>query len=193
MSIQSMICLLSRYYHRHRPIPPLRDNTILVNTISVGLNPTNWKTAFSSSPSVAVGCDYAGIIEAIGPGDYVFDYREPDVPERIREVSRDELTLVLDTISTPETAAVVPRDDVRSRWTLGYTVGGYEFLFHGERVPVIPEDWEFAEEWLETATRLLADGVVGGLEGVIGELQGLREERVRGCKLVFDVDVGESA
>lgn len=33
----------------------------------------------------------------------------------------------------------------------------------------------------------------GGLEGVIGELQGLREERVRGCKLVFDVDVGESA
>lgn len=56
--------------------------------------------------------------------------------------------------------SVVPRDDVRSRWTLGYTVGGYEFLFHGERVPVIPEDWEFAEEWLETATRLLADGVV---------------------------------
>lgn len=94
----------------------------------------------------------------------------------------------------------MPWDDVRSRWTLGYTVGGYEFLFHGERVPAIPEDWEFAEEWLETATRLLADGVVvphpvrlreGGLEGVIGGLQGLREERVRGCKLVFDVDVGE--
>lgn len=41
--------------------------------------------------------------------DYVFDYREPDVPERIREVSRDELTLVLDTISTPETAAFCGR------------------------------------------------------------------------------------
>ncbi|KAF5858304.1 hypothetical protein ETB97_004584 [Aspergillus alliaceus] len=51
-----------------RPIPALQDDYILVRTVSVGLNPTDWKhVAFLSPlPGVLVGCDYAGIVEAIG-------------------------------------------------------------------------------------------------------------------------------
>ncbi|KAJ6118232.1 hypothetical protein N7471_013699 [Penicillium samsonianum] len=50
-----------------RPIPTLRDDYILVKTVSVGVNPTDWKhVAFLSPPGVLVGCDYAGVVEAVG-------------------------------------------------------------------------------------------------------------------------------
>lgn len=50
-----------------RPIPTLRDDYILVKNVAVGLNPTDWKhVAFLSPPGVLVGCDYAGVVEAVG-------------------------------------------------------------------------------------------------------------------------------
>ncbi|PYH68581.1 zinc-binding alcohol dehydrogenase family protein [Aspergillus vadensis CBS 113365] len=148
--------------------------------------------------------------------DHVFDYKDPEAADKIRDVTQDRLKLVLDTISTDETAAFcgramssqggdytamidskVPRADVRSRWTLGYTVFGEELTFRGERIPAKPEDRTFAAEWLENATKLLADGKVvphpvqlgsGGLQGVIEGLKLLKEGKVRGCKLVYNVD-----
>ncbi|PLB48803.1 GroES-like protein [Aspergillus steynii IBT 23096] len=327
-----------------RPMPTLRDNSLLVKVVSVGLNPTDWKNGLRSQPGVTVGCDYAGIIEAIGPAvqkpfrvgdrvfgsvhgcnpeqpsdgafaehiiaradlatvipenltfqqaatlgvslvtigqslyqtlrlppppptihpeptpsasapaqyiliyggstsvgtlaiqfaklsgytvlttcspqhesllrtrgaDHIYSYHDTSTPQRIRSATADQLTLVLDTISTPETASFcgnamsshggdytallpgspVPREDVRSRWTLAYTAGGYEFLFHGKRMPACPEDRDFTVEWLATATRFLAEGVIvphpvrvgdGGLNGVVNGLHALREGMVRGC------------
>jgi NADPH:quinone reductase-like Zn-dependent oxidoreductase len=50
-----------------RAIPKLRDDYILVKTVSVGLNPTDWKHVdFLSPPGVLLGCDYSGIVEAVG-------------------------------------------------------------------------------------------------------------------------------
>jgi NADPH:quinone reductase-like Zn-dependent oxidoreductase len=50
-----------------RPIPTLRDDYLLVKNVSVGLNPTDWKhVAFLAPPGVLVGCDYAGVVEAVG-------------------------------------------------------------------------------------------------------------------------------
>ncbi|KAF5863569.1 hypothetical protein ETB97_009813 [Aspergillus alliaceus] len=50
-----------------RPIPTLRDDYVLVKTVSVGLNPTDWKhVQFLSPPDVLIGCDYSGIVEAVG-------------------------------------------------------------------------------------------------------------------------------
>lgn len=50
-----------------RPIPTLRDDYILVKTVAVALNPTDWKhVAFLAPPGVLVGCDYAGIVEEVG-------------------------------------------------------------------------------------------------------------------------------
>lgn len=50
-----------------RPIPKLRDDYILVKTVSVGLNPTDWKhVAYISPPGVLVGCDYSGVVEEVG-------------------------------------------------------------------------------------------------------------------------------
>jgi len=50
-----------------RPVPTLRDDYVLVKTVSVGLNPTDWKhIEFLAPPGVLIGCDYAGIVEAVG-------------------------------------------------------------------------------------------------------------------------------
>jgi NADPH:quinone reductase-like Zn-dependent oxidoreductase len=50
-----------------RPIPKLRDDYLLIKTVSVGLNPTDWKhIAYLAPPGVLVGCDYAGIVEEVG-------------------------------------------------------------------------------------------------------------------------------
>lgn len=52
-----------------RPIPRLRDDYILVKTVAVGLNPTDWKHVdyLVKDAGPLVGCDYAGIVEAVGP------------------------------------------------------------------------------------------------------------------------------
>lgn len=50
-----------------RPIPELRDEYILVKTVCVGLNPTDWKhIEFLAPPGVLVGCDYSGVVEEVG-------------------------------------------------------------------------------------------------------------------------------
>ena len=49
------------------PIPKLRDDYILVKTIAVALNPTDWTTLDAVGDNgTIVGCDYSGIVEAVG-------------------------------------------------------------------------------------------------------------------------------
>ncbi|KAF7884618.1 uncharacterized protein EAF02_004954 [Botrytis sinoallii] len=55
------------------PIPRLRDDYILVKTIAVARNPTDWQTVDEkSSPRTKgptlLGCDFAGIVVEIGKG-----------------------------------------------------------------------------------------------------------------------------
>ena len=50
-----------------RPKPTLRDDYILVKTVAVALNPTDWKHVdFMPTEGALCGCDYAGIIEEVG-------------------------------------------------------------------------------------------------------------------------------
>ena len=47
--------------------PQLRDDYILVRTVAVALNPTDWKHVdFIASPGALSGCDYAGVVEEVG-------------------------------------------------------------------------------------------------------------------------------
>ncbi|CAG8126051.1 unnamed protein product [Penicillium salamii] len=56
-----------------RPLPSLRDGYLLVKTKAIALNPTDWKhIELTQKPGILFGCDYAGIVEEIGP----------DVPSR---------------------------------------------------------------------------------------------------------------
>ena len=50
------------------PLPPLRDDHILVRTTAVAQNPTDHTTldAEKGDFGTLVGCDYAGIVEEVG-------------------------------------------------------------------------------------------------------------------------------
>ena len=49
------------------PIPKLRDDYILVRTVAIALNPTDWSTLDAKGDDgTIVGCDYAGIVEDVG-------------------------------------------------------------------------------------------------------------------------------
>ena len=52
-----------------RPLPQLRDGYILVKTVAVAINPTDWKHIdYRADAGALVGCDYSGTVEAVGKG-----------------------------------------------------------------------------------------------------------------------------
>lgn len=52
---------------RAAPVPKLPDDYILVRTVTVALNPTDWTTLDAPGDTgTIVGCDYAGIVEEVG-------------------------------------------------------------------------------------------------------------------------------
>ena len=55
---------------RETSIPELRPGYVLVKTIAVALNPTDWTSLDAvGDPGTIVGCDYAGIVEHVGSGE----------------------------------------------------------------------------------------------------------------------------
>ena len=53
--------------HSDVPIPQLRPDYILIKTKAVALNPTDWKHIDFVSIRTTVGCDFSGVVEAVGP------------------------------------------------------------------------------------------------------------------------------
>ena len=63
---------------RDVPMPVIRDEWILVKTMAVALNPTDWrhvKLGYANSGS-RLGCDYAGVVEEVG--NQVTDFEKGD-------------------------------------------------------------------------------------------------------------------
>ena len=91
-----------------------------------------------------------------------------------------------------------PRDDVKNTFTLGYTVVGERITFRGgQEIPAKPEDFEFGKGHISMCERLLAEGKVrgvptdvrsGGLEKVHEGLNDLKNGRVSGRKIVYEVE-----
>lgn len=154
------------------------------------------------------------LVKKLG-ADHVFDYKHPNAAADIRKVTDNKLKYVFDTVSTEQSAAFcgealsteggdysslltpkVPRDNVKSRMTLAYTVLGEDMNKFGNAIPAIPENRAFAEKFWAVAEKLLAEGRVrvhppsvgaGGLKGVLDGLQLMREDKVSGRKLVYRV------
>ncbi|OJJ47401.1 hypothetical protein ASPZODRAFT_151884 [Penicilliopsis zonata CBS 506.65] len=327
-----------------RPLPDLLEDYILVRTKAVALNPTDWKHVdFEDCQGAVVGCDYAGIVEAVGsrvrkrwnkgdrvagfvhgcnplrpsggafaeyilakgdiqfrvpggmsfeaaatlgvglttvgqhlyqslelpgpleghPGgsqgsiliyggatatgslliqcaklsgmkvlttcseghrplvyrcgaDVIWDYHETNVGQEIRQHTDDALELVLDTVSSGQSAAICaqaigsaggcynslldircPRADVESQALMAYAMIGEPYRLAGRQMPGTEADLEFATSWAETVDTLLETGRIhphpiqvrdGGLGAIPEGLQRLREGQVRGCKLVYCVE-----
>lgn len=56
------------HVERDRPAPKLRDDYLLVKTVAVALNPTDWKHVTGGLPAEGglVGCDFSGVVEEVG-------------------------------------------------------------------------------------------------------------------------------
>ncbi|KUJ08001.1 putative zinc-binding oxidoreductase ToxD [Mollisia scopiformis] len=89
-----------------------------------------------------------------------------------------------------------PRKDVENIFYLGYTMRGEPFEIEGEKWDAVPEDYELAKRFFAFCEVLLREDLVkghpvrlleGGLEGIQGGMEELREGRVSGVKLVARV------
>jgi NADPH:quinone reductase-like Zn-dependent oxidoreductase len=155
------------------------------------------------------------LVKSLG-ADVVFDYRDPNSAAEIRKYTNNNLKLVFDTIALETSAAYcdqamstdggeytsllpvnIARENVNDRWTLAFTVTGEAFEYVPDNWPARPEDKAHAEKFAVIAEKLLADGRIkghrpsvrpGGLKGVFEGLQLLREGKVSGYKLVYNVD-----
>ncbi|KAL4888151.1 chaperonin 10-like protein [Aspergillus ambiguus] len=147
--------------------------------------------------------------------DVVCDYKDPGAASHIRSLTGDQLQIVFDTISIESSAQFcaeaisteggsytsllpvsAPRSDVQSSVVLGYTAFGAPFEFASQSFAAVPEDKAFAAWWLPLVAEMLASGKLkahplalreGGLDGVMDGLEHLRQDRVSGQKLVYNV------
>ena len=151
--------------------------------------------------------------------DAVFDYRDAEVGTQIREDTDDGLEFVLDTISTPQSAAICSaaissaggaynalldvkstRDDVDSHVSMAYDVLGEPYRMGAQEISPDNSNPEFGIKWWDLAQKLLHERRIlphpyqvkpGGLAGALAGLQLLREGKVRASKLVYRVDESE--
>ncbi|KGO38228.1 Alcohol dehydrogenase superfamily, zinc-type [Penicillium expansum] len=147
--------------------------------------------------------------------DVAFDYNDPKSANMINDYTNDCLTLAFDTISVESSAkycdislssqggdysALLPikivRDNIRDRATMAYTAFGEKFTFGPNEVPARPEDRAFLEVFCGIFEGMLLNGKIkvhpprisdGGLNGVLDGLQLLKEGKISGQKLVYNI------
>lgn len=199
------------------PTDPIKDATpILIYGGSTATGTLAIQFAKLSGYKVLTACSPHNFDLARELGaDAVFDYKDPQAVAEIRKYTNNNLKLVLDCISIGSSAefcdnalsteggeyssllpVVIERANVNSRYTLAYTTIGEAFEFGPKSLPAKPEDLAFAEKFWAVAEPLLAQGKIkvhppkvgkGGLQGVLDGLQQLKEGKVSGEKLVYNV------
>lgn len=199
------------------PTEPIKDNTpILIYGGSTATGTLAIQFAKLSGYKVLTTCSPHNfdLVTSLG-ADAVFDYKDPESAAEIRKATDNSLKLVFDCIALESSAKFceaaisteggeyssllnvkVDRENVNSRFTLGYTAVGEAFKFGDIPFPAKPEDKAYAEKFISIAESLLAQGKVkvhrpkvgkDGLKGVLEGLQLLKEDKVSGEKLVYNV------
>ncbi|KAJ5892108.1 Protein TOXD [Penicillium subrubescens] len=199
------------------PTEPIKDATpILIYGGSTATGTLAIQFAKLSGYKVITTCSPRNfdLVRSLG-ADAVFDYKDPQSPAEIRKQTDNKLKLAFDCISVEASAKFVEgaisteggdhstllsikteRENINSRLTLGYTAVGEAFKFGDIPFPAKPEDRAFAEKWIAIAEPILAQGKIkvhkpnvgkDGLKGVLEGLQLLKEDKVSGEKLVYNV------
>ncbi|KAJ5382960.1 hypothetical protein N7517_000871 [Penicillium concentricum] len=196
------------------------DTNILIYGGATATGTLAIQLAKLSGLRVVTTCSEAnrGLMFELG-ADAVFDYHDPLVGEQIREDTDDALEFVLDTISTPQSAAICgaaissaggsynalldvpcPRDDVDSHVSMAYDVLGEPYRMGAHEISPDSTNFEFGIKWWGLVQKLLGERRIhphpyqvkpGGLAGALTGLQILREGKVRASKLVYRVDQSE--
>lgn len=152
------------------------------------------------------------MVKSLG-ADEAFDYKDPGCGRQIREHTADQLKDAMDTISINASAKTCadalsstggtysalepinsPRKDVESKSTLAYTATGEALTDYGRLAN--KDDFQFSVNFWQLAGQLLEQGTLkvhppsvrpNGLKGVLQGLQEMREGKVSGEKLVYNV------
>jgi NADPH:quinone reductase-like Zn-dependent oxidoreductase len=148
--------------------------------------------------------------------DHVFDFNSPSLVTDIRNASKEKLRHAFDCISTEATARVcaeslgpsggkysslihvekLPREDVENSLTVAYTALGEDFTFGPDKFAASQDDFDFMVQFQSLSSKLLDQGKIkphphhmksGGLESILQGLQELRERKVSGGKLVYQI------
>jgi len=153
------------------------------------------------------------LMKSLG-ADAVFDYRDPDVSEKIKAYTGNRLSRAIDCISegdTPKQVAAslnseggfvtvvlpaeVPGDNVQSDFPLVYTLHGQAFE-HPYPYPAIPEHRELGKRFGKLLTDLLAEGklrttplklVPNGVADVQQWIDYQKEGKVRAEKITYRI------
>ncbi|EPS29490.1 hypothetical protein PDE_04440 [Penicillium oxalicum 114-2] len=147
--------------------------------------------------------------------EIVFDYHDDEAGKQINEITDDALEMVLDTISTPQSANLCataissgggnynalldvrcPRSDVDTEISMAYEMIGEPYQMSGKYFEGSPKSLAYAASWIDTIESLLDSQIrphpyqimPGGLEEIPTGLQLLRDGKVRARKLVYCVD-----
>jgi NADPH:quinone reductase-like Zn-dependent oxidoreductase len=200
------------------PSEPIKDATpILIYGGSTATGTLGIQFAKLSGYTVLTTCSPRNfsLVRSLG-ADAVFDYREPTAAAEIKKYTNDKLKLVFDCIALEDSIkfcdeaisssggdyhtllfAKIERANVNSRFSLAYTIAGEEYKYGDMIIPGKPEDKAFAEMFFPIAETLLAQGKVKvhpptvgkeGLKGVLEGLELLKNDKVSGEKLVYNVE-----
>lgn len=199
------------------PTAPIKDKTpVLIYGGSTATGTIAIQFAKLSGYTVITTCSPRNfhLVKSLG-ADEVYDYNDPESAAKIHELTKNNLKLVFDTISLEDSArfsdnalsteggeysALLPiklkRENVNDRSTLAYTVIGEPFDFGSNSIPALPQDKEFAESFIPVAEKLLAEKKIKvhptkvlpeGLNGVPSGLQQMKDGKVSGEKLVYNI------
>lgn len=167
---------------------------------------SGYKVVTSASPH-----NFA-LVTALG-ADAVFDYKDPEVVEKVKAATGDSIRAAIDTISLQDTLTItshalapsggkvisllgppkeIPRNDVEIMPTSIYTALGLEL----PTSPIIPEDRAHMAAFLKKVPALVREGKIrpnpvhlweGGLEAISDGLQYMRDGKVSAEKIVYRV------
>lgn len=156
------------------------------------------------------------LLKSLG-ADHIFDYRDPDVVQKIKEVSKNKLAHALDCISESESGPKVvesmgedggkvvtllgpvasSRKDVTIIIEFLYSAYGKGYEIRGNKAPPAPEDRQFISDFIRNELNsLLADNKIkpnvikqmeGGLNGISEGLEYLRAGKASAEKLVYEI------
>jgi NADPH:quinone reductase-like Zn-dependent oxidoreductase len=199
------------------PTEPIKDNTpILIYGGSTATGTLAIQFAKLSGYKVLTTCSPRNfdLVRSLG-ADEVYDYKDPNAAAEIRKATDNKLKLAFDCISLESSAAFcdnalsteggdysallnvkIERENVNDRFTLAYTTVGEAFNFGNIPFPAKPEDRAHAEKFIPIAEALLSQGKIkvhppkvgpNGLVGVMDGLKLLKEDKVSGEKLVYNV------
>lgn len=200
------------------PTEPIKEATpILIYGGSTATGTLSIQFAKLSGYTVLTTCSPRNfnLVRTLG-ADAVFDYNDPQAAAEIKKYTNDNLKLVLDCIaledsikfcdeaissSGGEYGALLfvefPRKNVNTHFTVAYTISGEDFKYGDRLIPGKPEDKAYAEMFFPIAETLLAQGKVKvhptkvgkeGLKGVLEGLEMLKNGKVSGEKLVYNIE-----